>query len=275
MSETPPAVFSDPATVAVGDIEVAYRRIGEGPQVVLIHGLAQDSRMWAAQQRDLSDFTTLAVDVRGHGATSVGEADGTLSQLGRDLIGFLDVVGPATCVGHSLGGTVALWAAAERPDLVEGVIASATSSVVGRAAAAFYAERIDLFSQASERQVLDAVLDDSRAQLHRDGIDADAIARYRLETIADRRGYLNGARAMAGLHEDPLNERLERIEAPVLVISGEYDAFCPWRAAEIMLEHLPNAEYRQLDGVGHLVTDEDSDQVTAVIGGWLRREGAQ
>jgi pimeloyl-ACP methyl ester carboxylesterase len=272
MSDARSAVAGAVERVAVGDIEVAFRRAGEGRRVALIHGLAQDRRMWGPLQGDLDDMESYAIDVRGHGQTPLGEADGSLEQLGRDLIGLLEDLGPAACVGHSLGGTVALWAAAERPDLVEGVVASATSSVVGRAAAAFYAQRIELFESADDAQVIDALREDTRAQLHREDVDVEALVRARLEAVRDRRGYVNGARAMATLHDHPLNERLERIEVPVLVVSGEFDAFCPWRAAEIMLEHLSNATYRRLDGVGHLVTDEDPGQFADKVGGWLREE---
>lgn len=255
--------------VRLGDIDVAYREAGEGRPVVLIHGLAQDHGMWAAQQQRLSGRRTLAYDVRGHGATSVGDADGTLAQLGGDLVRFLERFGPATCIGFSLGGTVALWAASERPDLVHDVLALATSSVVGRAAAAFFRERIELFGGEQEAAIRAALLEDTRGQLAGSAVDVDAVVRQRLEAIGDRRGYVNAARAMAALNADPLNERLERIRCPVLVVSGERDAFCPRRAADIMLEHLPDGRFEELPGVGHLVTDEDPDAVTDVIATWL------
>jgi 3-oxoadipate enol-lactonase len=259
-------------TVRLGDIDVAYRAKGEGPAVAFIHGLAQDHRMWAPQQKRLSDFRTLAYDVRGHGGTSLGEADGTLAQLGGDLVAFLEHIGPASCVGFSLGGTVALWAAAERPDLVRDVVALATSSVVGRAAARFYAERIELFRSRNEDAVRAALEQDTRAQLAGDRADPAAIAAARMQAIGDRRGYVNAARAMAGIHEQPLNDRLNSVRCPVLVVSGEFDQFCPRRAAEIMLEHLPEGHFQELAAAGHLVTEENPDTVTGVIATWLRRE---
>jgi 3-oxoadipate enol-lactonase len=259
-------------TVRLGDIDVAYRAEGEGPMVVFIHGLAQDHRMWAPQQERLSDFRTLAYDVRGHGGTSLGEADGTLAQLGGDLVAFLEHFGPASCAGFSLGGTVALWAAAERPDLVRDVIALATSSVVGRTAARFFADRIELFSSRDDDGIRAALEQDTRAQLAGPRADPAAITASRMEAIGDRRGYVNAARAMAGIHEQPLNDRLKRIGRPVLVVSGEFDQFCPRRAAEIMLEHLSQGHFEELAGAGHLVTEEDPDAVTGVIAAWLRRE---
>lgn len=255
--------------VRLGDLDVAFRTTGEGRPVVLVHGLAQDHAMWAAQQRDLSGYRTLAYDVRGHGATSLGEPDGTLAQLGGDLIAFLERFGPAACVGFSLGGTVVLWAASERPDLITDALVLATSSVVGRRAAAFFNERIELFGGSDEEAVRAALLEDTRGQLAGSDVDVEAVLAERLRAIGDRRGYVNAARAMAAINAEPLNDRLERIGIPVLVASGSDDQFTPRRAADIMLEHLPQGRFEELPNVGHLLTDEDPDAVTKIVGRWL------
>jgi pimeloyl-ACP methyl ester carboxylesterase len=250
------------------DLTVGFRAAGvRGPaRVVCIHGLAQDHRMWTHLQNELVERQTFAYDVRGHGATTLGRADGTLAQLGRDLIAFLEAHGAGTCVGFSLGGTVALWAAAERPDLVTSVIAIATSSVVGRTAAAGLERRIALFETGDDAAVREVVRADTEMQLAEPNPQrVDAIERSRLEAIGDRAGYLNGARTMLGMHAEPLNARLERITVPVHLIGAEGDRVCPRRAAEIMLEHLPGATFEELPGIGHLVTDENPDAVTAAV----------
>ena len=261
------------ATEQLRDIRVSYRQRGAGAQVVLIHGLAQDHRMWAAQQACLAGYSTLAYDVRGHGATTLGDANGTLSQLGEDLIALLERFGPAHCVGFSLGGTIALWTAAERPDLVNSVVAVATSSVVGRKAAAAMQQRIDVVGGGDASAVRRLLRDDTAVQLSKPTGALDQIVDARMEAIGDGGGYVNGARAMLWMAQHPLNEALARIALPVLVVSGARDVVCPPRAAEIMLEHLSSAEYRELADIGHLVTDEDPDVLTDVLRTWLDREG--
>ena len=261
-------------TERLGDIDVAYVRSGEGPPLVMLHGLAQDHRMWAAEQEALAGLSTFAYDLRGHGRTTLGNADGTLPQLGYDLIAFLERFGPAHCAGFSLGGTAALWAAAERPDLMHSVVAIATSSVVGRRAAAGVRERIQLFEHGDSPAMREVVLEDTRQQLARGAEPAERIVDGRMEAIGDGRGYVNGARAMVWMHEHPLNAALSRIELPVLVVGGERDAVCPPRAAEIMLEHLPSAEHEELAGTGHLITDEDPGALARILGDWVKRKGA-
>lgn len=264
---------ADNAIERLRDIEVAYELAGQGPRLVLIHGLAQDHGMWAPQQEALSGYSTLAYDVRGHGATTLGDADGTLPQLGADLIALLERFGPAHCVGFSLGGTVALWAAAERPKLVESVVAVATSSVVGRRAAEGIRERIELFERGDAQAMRDVLLEDTRAQLAKEDVAAEDIVGARIAAIGDGAGYVNGAKAMLWMSEHPLNEALGRIAVPTLVVAGENDVVCPPRAAEIMLEHMSSAAYEELPNAGHLMIDEDPSVLTEVLRRWLDSRG--
>lgn len=255
--------------VTLDDVDVAYRRSGQGPRIVFIHGLGQDSKIWRQIQVAWSGHETIAYDLRGHGGTSVGQGEGTIAQMGHDLLSFLEFTGPAVCVGFSLGGSIALWAAAERPDLVIGVVAVATSSVVGRSAAESMDQRIDEV-QAGDADTIRAIIEqDTRSQLA--GADADfvAIVDDRILAIGDARGYLNGARAVRDMRENPLNPRLDVISQPVLVITGSLDPWCPRRAAEIMLEHLSDATFEELTGVGHLVTDVAASEFLAVAQPWV------
>lgn len=260
--------------VTLGDVDVAFSRAGTGPRLVLIHGLGQDHHMWDDARSALSDYETLAYDLRGHGATTIGEARGTLDQLGGDLVAFLEFAGPAVCVGFSLGGSIALWAASERPDLAVGVIAVATSSVVGRAAAASMDERIERVASDQESNLASIVKQDTLSQLAGADVDVKAIVDARLRAIGDARGYLNGARAVRAMHDEPLNARLDTIARPVLVVSGSLDPWCPRKAADIMLEHLANARFEEIEGVGHLVTDVASSALVAVIRPWLTDQEA-
>ena len=250
----------------LGDIEVAWRESGSGDPVVLIHGLAEDSRSWEPQLGRLGRHRTFAYDIRGHGNTTLGSADGTLAQLGDDLARFLaEVSGPAICVGFSLGGTIVLWAAAHRPELVRRAVVLATSSVVGRRACDFYADRIELARAGSPEELARALREDTAAALARPEVDVDAVTARRMEAIGAGGGYINGAAAMATLNGQPLTPDLRDVDCDVTVVGGELDSFCPRRAADLMLEALPRARYVEIAGVGHLMNVDDPDAVTAAI----------
>ena len=249
----------------LADIEVAYTRMGEGPPAVMLHGLAEDRSSWADVQRRVSDFTTYAYDLRGHGETELGEAEGTLEQLGGDLVAFLEALtGPADCIGYSLGGAVVLWVAARRPDLVTGATVAGTSTVVGRRAVGFFHDRIETI-RSDFSGFGSALKEDTRQQLVVAGDCLDDITARRLKAIGNGDGYVNAARAMARLNEEPLTELLPDIACPVHVIGGEADVFCPRKAAEIMLAALRHGTYHEVAQAGHLMSVDQPEAYAEVI----------
>jgi pimeloyl-ACP methyl ester carboxylesterase len=252
--------------VALGDIEVSYTESGSGKPVVLVHGLAEDRSTWAVQQRELRELHTFAYDMRGHGDTSLGKGEASLEQLGRDLLAFLEkVTGPAAVVGFSLGGTIALWAAAERPDLVTHAVVLGTSSVVGRAAVGFYADRVEKAMDTSSTEFRDALRDDTAAGFAVADDRLDSVVALRLRAVGDGGGYVNAARAMAALNETPLTPRLTEVTVPVDVVGATKDTFCPPKAAAIITGALPRSTYHEIPDAGHLMNIDNPDAVTAVL----------
>lgn len=258
--------------VPLNDIEVTYEESGSGSPVVLIHGLAEDRRSWRDVQRRLQDFRTFAVDLRGHGQTTVGDGDGTLEQLGGDLIAFLEqVTGPAACVGFSLGGTIVLWAAAHRPDLVSRPVVVGTSSIVGRAAVEYFRQRIDMIRSDPDGFAA-ALRDDTAAQFVTGNGNVDELAALRLEAVGDGAGYINAASAMARMGGHPLTPVVEQIRQPVEVIGAANDMFCPKKAADILCAALPQSHYSEIADAGHLMSiDQPAVYAQTIQSALLRR----
>ena len=251
--------------VRLADIGVGYTRTGEGPPTVMLHGLAEDRNSWADVQRRLSDFTTYAYDLRGHGETDLGEAEGSLEQLGGDLIAFLDALtGPADCIGYSLGGAVVLWVAAKRPDLVTRATVAGTSTVVGRRAAEFFRDRIETI-RSDFSGFAGELKEDTRQQLGGGGDRLEDVTARRLKAIGSGDGYVNAAQAMARLNEEPLTQVLPEIACPVHVIGGEADVFCPRKAADIMIDGLRHGTYHEVAGAGHLMSVDQPDAYAQAI----------
>ena len=249
----------------LADIDVGYTRMGEGRPAVMVHGLAEDRKSWADVQRRLNDFTTYAYDLRGHGETGLGEAEGTLEQLGGDLIAFLEALtGPADCIGYSLGGAVVLWVAARRPDLVTRATVAGTSTVVGRRAAAFFRDRIETI-RSDFCGFGSALKEDTRQQLVAAGDRLEEVTARRLEAIGTGGGYVNAARAMMRLNENPLTQVLPDIACPVHVIGGEADVFCPRKAADIMIAALRHGSYHEIAGAGHLMSIDQPEAYAQAI----------
>ena len=249
----------------LADIDVGYTRMGAGPPAVMLHGLAEDRSSWADVQHRLSDFTTWAYDLRGHGETGLGEAEGTLEQLGGDLIAFLEALtGPADCVGYSLGGAVVLWVAARRPDLVTRATVAGTSTVVGRRAAEFFRERIETI-RGDFSGFAGVLKEDTRQQLVVADDLLEEVTAWRLKAIGTGDGYVNAARAMARLNEDPLTQCLPDIACPVHVIGSDADVFCPRKAADIMLAALRHGTFHEVARAGHLMSVDQPEAYAQAI----------
>lgn len=254
--------------IAKRDITVRFRENGtRNPPTVLVHGFAQDSRSWRLQQSALDPHHTLAYDIRGHGGSSLGDADGTLSQLADDLIAVLeDITGPTVCAGFSAGGTVVLSAAAMRPDLFRAVVVLGTSAVLGRQAAASFEEKKTMLLSDHTPQTLAAVVQhDTELGIRRNTDVLDTVVKERLDAIGTAAGYANFLQAMLTLRTDPLILRIADIACHVDVVGASDDHFCPRPAADILLAELQDARYVEIPDSGHLMNIDAPDLVTAVL----------
>ncbi|WP_067458137.1 alpha/beta fold hydrolase [Actinomadura macra] len=255
--------------VQVDDIAVGFLHAGAGQSGVpwvFVHGLGEDSTSWTVQMSALGETRpTYAVDVRGHGRTGIGLANGTLRQLADDLLGFLESVGPSVCVGFSMGGAIVLAAAARQPRLVEHVVPVCTSSVVSRRVAERFRARADGIASEGAAFARAALMENLSTNVLNRPTDWEEQLASRLAAIGDGKGYANGARAMASMHEDPLTPRLADIRGPLDVFIGELDTSCPWRAGEIIVEAVADGRCHLLPGVRHFVNIEQPAVLTEAL----------
>jgi len=106
-------------------LEIAYRRAGEGPPLVLVHGAVEDGRVWQPQLAALADeFTVVAWDEPGAGRSSDLPADFRLADYAGCLAAVIEALGlgPAHVAGHSWGSTVVQELYRHRPELVATLI---------------------------------------------------------------------------------------------------------------------------------------------------------
>ena len=145
-----------------------------------------------------------------------------------------------------------------------GATVAGTSTVVGRRAAEFFRERIEAI-RSDFSGFGSALKEDTRQQLVVAGDRLDDVTARRLKAIGNGDGYVNAARAMARLHEDPLTQLLPDIACPVHVIGGEADVFCPRKAAEIMLTALRHGTYHEVARAGHLMSVDQPEAYAEAI----------
>ncbi|MEJ2602186.1 MAG: alpha/beta hydrolase [Gammaproteobacteria bacterium] len=119
-----------------------------GPTLVLIHGWNCDRRYWAqAAERLAEHFRVVALDLGGHGESGTDRADWSIASFGEDVASVVrdQNLRRVVLVGHSMGGPVALDAAARLPGRVIGVIGVDTFHAVDDPPPADLEDRLEPF----------------------------------------------------------------------------------------------------------------------------------
>jgi pimeloyl-ACP methyl ester carboxylesterase len=253
--------------LATGDIDTAWFEVGHGTPIVLVHGLGDDHRAWRRVIPPLTlGHRVILYDLRGHGESSLGEADGSLRQLSGDLVALLTRldIDRAVLAGFSLGGTIAMRTAIDAPERVAALALVATSSRVNTSARTWYEERATMVAEHAPwlRDTLDRDTEDVYRQRPEEIADGLLIRR---QATADPRGYANACRAMGSLKEHPLDDELNAITAPTVVLSGEADQHCPPRAGEIIAARITGSGVEVLSETGHPLPVERPAEVATAI----------
>ena len=114
------------ATLASG-LRLHYQQVGDGPDLVMIHGLTGNLAVWHLRiVPELAErYRVLTYDLRGHGHSDAPAAGYSADDMAADLLGLLDAleIERPVVVGHSYGADIALYHALLHPDRVREVIA--------------------------------------------------------------------------------------------------------------------------------------------------------
>jgi 2-succinyl-6-hydroxy-2,4-cyclohexadiene-1-carboxylate synthase len=234
---------------------------GSGPRIVLVHGFAQTQACWGEVGDALaSDHEVVQVDAPGHG----GSAD-----VRADLSGTADLLaeagGPATYLGYSMGGRLALNLALSRPDLVERlVLIGATAGIDDPHERAARRRADDELAATIERDGVPAFIDRwlENPLFARLPADAAALADRRRNSVS---GLTSSLRLAGTGAQEPSWDRLYALPMPVLVLAGEHDE--KFRAlGERLADSIgANARFEIVPDAGHPAHLERPDAVAGQI----------
>ncbi len=275
MSDPLPAhrIAATPATLVRPDGRIAYEDAGEGPLVVMLPGigdLRSQYRHLAPRLRE-DGFRTVAVDLRGHGGSSVGWPDYGSESAGGDLVALLEELdaGPAIVMGNSFGAAPAVWAAAERPDLVAGLVLIGPF-VRDHGMPAWQRAMIGV-AMAGPWKV--RAWDAFYASLHKGGTPDDhADHRRSIRTNLAQPGRFEAVRAMMLRSDREVERRLARVAAPVMVLMGSADPDFPDPAEEArLIAEATGGEAELIEGAGHYPHVEHPEQAYAAVSAFLAK----
>jgi pimeloyl-ACP methyl ester carboxylesterase len=256
--------------VRVDGLEVAYRRAGAGPPLVLVHGSGEDGRIWQPQLEALADeLTVVAWDEPGAGRSSDPPAGFTLAGYGRCLAALIVELGLAQAhvAGLSWGGTVVLELVRQRPDLV------ATLIFVGSYAGwkGSLPEEEVRARVAGVREMLAAspeAFDPTLPGLFAHGPPAEFA--LLLEALAAGVRPASFEAQLLTMAEADLRDVLPRIAVPTLLVWGQLDVRSPLRVARQFQESIPHTTLVVIPDCGHVCNLERPEAFNAAVRGFCR-----
>jgi non-heme chloroperoxidase len=252
------------------------------PPVLFLHGGGQTRHAWGGTAEALARDGRLAIslDLRGHGesAWATGDAPYRLERFAADLRAVVaQLEAPPALVGASLGGLTSLLAIGE----AEAPIASAAVLVdIAPRIEPEGAQRITSFmvgrpdGYASLEEVADAIADYTRHRSRPRDLES---LKKNLRVENGRYYWHWDPRFMGadGPAEIVDRERLfasaRRLAIPTLLVRGRESDILSDEGVREFLTHLPNAEYVDVGGAGHMVAGDRNDAFTEAVRVFLAR----
>ncbi len=268
----------DPRHLSLHGHDVAYRMLGEGETILLVHGIAGDSRTWLEVMRRLAPrHRLLAPDLPGHGGSEAPSGDYSLGAHAcflRDLLRAL-AIDRATIVGHSLGGGIAMQLTYQHPALCDRMVLVSSGGLGGDVSALlrilslpgselvlpllvprFVLERGNALREwiraRGVRAPRLAEMWQAYASLH----DAEARRAFirELRSVVDHRGQIVSAR-----------DRLYLAKHPTLIVWGDRDPIIPVEHARAAHDALPGSRLEIFEGAQHFPHAEQPDRFAEVL----------
>ncbi len=250
-----------------GDANIAYRILGAGPPVVLLHPFPVHHEFWLpAAQALLSRYRLILPDLRGHGESEAGEGPATMEKHAADLVRILDhaEIGQAPFAGVSIGGYVLfeLWrryrgrvtalallntkAPADSPEAKASRLRAAVEALE-RGAEPFFESMIP--------KLLGQTIRDSRPDL------VDGAWRMMRKMSPE-----NLARVQQGMAERPDSvPDLKTINVPTLLVSGDEDVLISPADAALMRQNIPFSQMKIIHRAGHYSAWEQPEEAGQLL----------
>ena len=250
-----------------GDAEIAYRVLGDGPPVILLHPFPANHEFWLPVANALSSrYRLILPDLRGHGDSDIGEGPVTMEKHAADIFRIMDDadVGRAPLIGVSIGGYALFefWrrhrgrvaalglcntkAPADPPE-ARGARLQAANDVIERGTEPFFESMIPRLLGKSTREL-------------RPDLVEGALRMMRKMSPEDV------AQVQRGMAERPDSvETLKTINVPTLLITGDEDLLTGRNEAELMRQHISRSELRVIPKAGHYSPWEQPEEAGKVL----------
>lgn len=231
------------------------------PPLLLIHGAGGTHLDWPSELRRLPEVRVIALDLPGHGRSTIPGRSDTLSYA-QDVCAFLDAlkIERAIIAGHSMGGAIALQIAINMSDRVAGLILMGTGS------------KLPIHPTLMERiidqpEITIGWIIDNSWSTHAPEV-LKQMGRERL--LNTNPAVLRGDYLACQLFD--VRDKLAQIAAPTLVLCAADDQMVKLKFSVTLAERIPHARLVTVEGAGHMFPLEKGPVVSRVVSEWLAED---
>jgi pimeloyl-ACP methyl ester carboxylesterase len=258
--------------VTANGAQLYVEEAGQGPPLVLVHGLGFSGQMFEDQLPAFRGaYRTITIDLRGHGRSELTRTGYDMDNLAVDVAAVIEALGAAPChfVGWSIGGFIGLRLAARRPELLRSLVIIGAADIsrpdldLGFKIVPWFARLLGTHALAGE--YLKTMF---TPELLADPARAEDVRRIRRRFVANRR--LGIARMAEGvIAQRLLGDELATIRVPTLAIIGARDRLVPRPVVQRTIDRIAGGKVIEIPGSAHACNIETPAAVNAAIGEFL------
>ena len=262
--------------ISVNGLGIAYEQAGQGPPLVLLHGIGSNARAWRRQLAGLADaYTVIAWDAPGYGKSADPPGEPTMGDWAEYLAGFLSglKLPAAHLLGLSWGGILAQEFYGRYPERVLSLILADSSSGGGADPPSLRDGALQARLQALET-LTPAEIGRARAPVLLSGQASSALIQEVAEIFAEIHpaAYRQAAIASSQADERPVQSQ---IKVPTLVLWGEYDRVTPRDKSEQVRNAIAGARLILIRNAGHVSNQEQPVQFNVAVREFLAKVAVQ
>jgi len=241
--------------------------------VVFIHGFPFSHRMWEPQMRELpSDIHAITYDVRGHGASDVGDGQFTLELFVDDLISLLGYLGIEQTVlcGLSMGGYIALRAIERNPERIIGLVLCDTKSESDTNEEKI--KRSSSIKTVKSAGVSAFAEDFVKSIFWEKPFERNpGVIEFIKELIRANSALGICGTLLALASRTDTTQHLSSIDVPTCILVGEYDLRTPLSCAQAMKKAIAGSELNIISNAGHISNLENTKDFNEYLFAFLKK----
>jgi pimeloyl-ACP methyl ester carboxylesterase len=248
-------------------LDLAAQIFGEGPPVLILHGLFGSQRNWGGIIRALAtDVQIHGLDLRNHGESPWAESM-TYDEMAADAGRYIEknALGAVTLLGHSMGGKVGMRLALTRPDLLSRLI------VVDIAPVSYHNEHYSDYVAAMQALPLDRLTRRAEAdEALKPAIPDDSLRAFLLQNMVSDGGHFRWRINLANIGANmktliAFPHSAATFDAPAFFLAGERSNYIRPRDRESIVTLFPQAEIQEIPDSGHWPHAEHPERFLAMV----------